>query len=250
LEPDEDEDYSASAFAERPHLDYFACLCGYAMFGSAKAFSRACFFGSAHVLFATDAPLGPIRRRSAYGEGVEETTMTAIMNGNARRMLRLPSISPASKVENEEHEEHPRIPASGCKAGTFVLPDIALAQKYQNGCADLSSATRRGARRIRWRRMSGSLSEVWTRFWVENRVGGRHMATETILRAPAMVYKWLSIQTNIASTLGRGFRFRGYHANRGIPRLSGELVHPSVPAKNLANSLPTASEPWIDTMRR
>jgi predicted TIM-barrel fold metal-dependent hydrolase len=56
------------------------------MFGSAKALQCGLdFFGSEHVLFATDAPLGPIKRtiEALREHEIEEKTRAAIMNGNA-----------------------------------------------------------------------------------------------------------------------------------------------------------------------
>ncbi len=89
-----DEDYSGILPSlKRPHLDYFRMFyADTAMFGSAKALSCGLeFFGGEHVLFATDAPLGPIKKTvEALGaQGIDESTMAAIMSGNARRMLRL-----------------------------------------------------------------------------------------------------------------------------------------------------------------
>ncbi len=89
-----DEDYSEILPSlKRPHLDYFRMFyADTAMFGSANALQCGLdFFGGEHVLFATDAPLGPIKKTvdALREQGIEEKTMAAIMNGNARRMLRL-----------------------------------------------------------------------------------------------------------------------------------------------------------------
>jgi predicted TIM-barrel fold metal-dependent hydrolase len=63
------------------------------MFGSGKALKLGLdFFGSEHVVFSTDAPLGPIKKTidALQEQGVDDKTMAAIMSGNVRRMLRLP----------------------------------------------------------------------------------------------------------------------------------------------------------------
>jgi predicted TIM-barrel fold metal-dependent hydrolase len=90
-----DEDYSnILPSLKKPHLDYFRMFyADTAMFGSGKALKLGLdFFGSEHVLFSTDAPLGPIKKTidALREQGVDEKTMTAIMGGNARQMLRLP----------------------------------------------------------------------------------------------------------------------------------------------------------------
>jgi aminocarboxymuconate-semialdehyde decarboxylase len=89
-----DEDYSGILPSlKRPHLDYFRMFyADTAMFGSGKALECGLdFFGAEHVLFATDAPLGPIKKtvEALHQQGVDDKTMAAIMSGNARRMLRL-----------------------------------------------------------------------------------------------------------------------------------------------------------------
>jgi predicted TIM-barrel fold metal-dependent hydrolase len=90
-----DEDYSnILPSLKKPHLDYFRMFyADTAMFGSGKALKLGLdFFGSEHVLFSTDAPLGPIKKtiNALQEQGVDEKTMTAIMGGNVRQMLRLP----------------------------------------------------------------------------------------------------------------------------------------------------------------
>ena len=90
-----DEDYSGILPSlKRPHLDYFRMFfADTAMFGSGKALQCGLdFFGGEHVLFATDAPLGPIKKtiNALQEHGVDEKTMAAIMYGNVRRMLHLP----------------------------------------------------------------------------------------------------------------------------------------------------------------
>ena len=90
-----DEDYSGILPSlKRPHLDYFRMFyADTAMFGSGKALQLGLdFFGGEHVLFSTDAPLGPIKKTidALQEQGVDDRTMAAIMNGNARRLFRLP----------------------------------------------------------------------------------------------------------------------------------------------------------------
>jgi uncharacterized protein len=90
-----DEDYSGILQSlKRPHLDYFRMFfADTAMFGSGNALQCGLdFFGGEHVLFATDAPLGPIKKtiNALQEQSVDEKTMAAIMSGNARRMLHLP----------------------------------------------------------------------------------------------------------------------------------------------------------------
>ena len=90
-----DEDYSGILPSlKRPHLDYFHMFyADTAMFGSGKALALGLdFFGSEHVVFSTDAPLGPIKKTidALQEQGVDDKTMAAIMSGNIRRMLRLP----------------------------------------------------------------------------------------------------------------------------------------------------------------
>ena len=125
-----------------------------------------------------------------------------------------------------------------------VLPGIALAQKYParpvrlvvgyaaGGAADTLA-------RIVGQALSESLGQA---FVVENRTGaGGNIATETVLRAPADGYTMLVNTTpNIASApLADGFDLsRDTLPIGGISR--GHLVmlvHPSLPAKNLAEFL-------------
>jgi len=90
-----DEDYSGILPGlKRPHLDYFRMFyADTAMFGSATALPCGLrFFGPEHVVFATDAPLGPIKKTvdAILGEHLEDSTRAAIFHGNARKLLRLP----------------------------------------------------------------------------------------------------------------------------------------------------------------
>jgi len=89
-----DEDYSGvMSSLKRPHMDYFRMFyADTAMFGSTTALQCGLdFFGSDHVVFATDAPLGPIRKTVAAINhyGLEPKTRAAILSENARKLLRL-----------------------------------------------------------------------------------------------------------------------------------------------------------------
>lgn len=89
-----DEDYSkVLASLKRPHLDYFReFYADTAMFGG--KYGMPCgleFFGGDHVVFATDAPLGPIAKTLAVmdGLGLDTTTRQKIMVGNAERLMNM-----------------------------------------------------------------------------------------------------------------------------------------------------------------
>jgi len=89
-----DEDYSGvMSLLKRPHMDYFRMFyADTAMFGSTTALQCGLdFFGSDHVVFATDAPLGPIRKTvdAINHYGLEPKTRAAILSENARKLLRL-----------------------------------------------------------------------------------------------------------------------------------------------------------------
>jgi uncharacterized protein len=89
------EDYSAVLSSlKKPHLDYFRMFyADTAMFGGACGLPCGLnFFGPERVVFATDAPFGPIR--STY-EALAQLEIAAkdrrkIMSGNAVTLLRLP----------------------------------------------------------------------------------------------------------------------------------------------------------------
>jgi aminocarboxymuconate-semialdehyde decarboxylase len=90
-----DEDYSSVLSSlKRPHIDYFHMFyADTAMFGSMTALQCGLdFFGSDHVVFATDAPLGPIAKTvdALTGFGLGPDAKAAVFSGNARRLLRLP----------------------------------------------------------------------------------------------------------------------------------------------------------------
>ena len=89
-----DEDYSKILPGlKRPHLDYFHDFyADTALFGAGNGLRCGLdFFGADKVVFATDAPLGPIARTLAAVEtlGLEESAREKIMAGNAKRLLKL-----------------------------------------------------------------------------------------------------------------------------------------------------------------
>ncbi len=88
-----DEDYSkVLASLKRPHLEYFReFYADTAMFGG--KYGLPCglaFFGSDRVVFATDAPLGPIGKTLAVMDelGLDGATRQKIMVGNAERLVK------------------------------------------------------------------------------------------------------------------------------------------------------------------
>jgi aminocarboxymuconate-semialdehyde decarboxylase len=90
-----DEDYSGILPAlKRPHLDYFRLFyADTAMFGGRSGLLSALdFFGPDHLVFATDAPLGPILASVAALDRLtlSETERAEVMAGTAERLLRLP----------------------------------------------------------------------------------------------------------------------------------------------------------------
>jgi aminocarboxymuconate-semialdehyde decarboxylase len=89
-----DEDYSkVLSSLKRPHLDYFHDFyADTAMFGG--KYGLPCgleFFGAEHVVFSTDAPLGPIAKTVAVIDelGLDATTRQKIMAGNAERLMKM-----------------------------------------------------------------------------------------------------------------------------------------------------------------
>jgi uncharacterized protein len=89
-----DEDYSkVLSSLKRPHLDYFReFYADTAMFGG--KYGLPCgleFFGADRVVFATDAPLGPIAKTLAVIDelGLDAATKQKIMVGNAERLMKL-----------------------------------------------------------------------------------------------------------------------------------------------------------------
>ncbi|MBI3434125.1 MAG: amidohydrolase family protein, partial [Proteobacteria bacterium] len=89
-----DEDYSAVLPAlKRPHLDYFRDFyADTAMFGG--QYGVPCglaFFGAERIVFATDAPLGPIAPTIAAVDALEVDAAgrAKIRHGNAARLLNM-----------------------------------------------------------------------------------------------------------------------------------------------------------------
>lgn len=89
-----DEDYShVLSSLKKPHMDYFHNFYGdTAMFGAATGLHAGIkFFGADHVVFSTDAPLGPINEtiRAVESLGLSKAEMKKVMSGNAERLLKL-----------------------------------------------------------------------------------------------------------------------------------------------------------------
>ena len=91
-----DEDYSnVLPSLKRPHLDYFReFYADTAMFGG--RYGLPCglaFFGADRVVFATDAPLGPIAKTVEVIDelDLDQTARARIMDGNALALLKLGS---------------------------------------------------------------------------------------------------------------------------------------------------------------
>ncbi len=89
-----DEDYSAILPSlKRPHLDYFRDFyADTAMFGG--QYGLPCglaFFGAERVVFATDAPLGPIGKTITTIDalGLDPVVRAKIMVGNAERLMKM-----------------------------------------------------------------------------------------------------------------------------------------------------------------
>ena len=79
---------------KRPHLDYFRMFyADTALFGSAGGLQCGLdFFGADHVVFATDAPLGPIEKTvEAIGQTITPEAKKSVFSENARKLLRLPA---------------------------------------------------------------------------------------------------------------------------------------------------------------
>jgi len=89
-----DEDYSkVLSSLKRPHLDYFReFYADTALFGAGNGLTCGLeFFGADRVVFATDAPLGPIAKTivAVDGLGLDASARQKIMIGNAERLLRM-----------------------------------------------------------------------------------------------------------------------------------------------------------------
>ena len=89
-----DEDYSqVLPSLKRPHMDYFKLFYGdTAMFGATTGVKCGLdFFGPSKIVFATDAPLGPIKKTydGLAAMDLSKEDRDAIFYGNAARLLRL-----------------------------------------------------------------------------------------------------------------------------------------------------------------
>ncbi len=90
-----DEDYSqVLPSLKRPHMDYLHDFyADTAMFGGGVAATRCGyeFFGTDHVVFATDAPLGPIAPtiKTVKGLGLSPADERKLFCGNAERLLKM-----------------------------------------------------------------------------------------------------------------------------------------------------------------
>ncbi len=89
-----DEDYSKIIPSlKRPHLDYFReFYADTALFGAGNGLTCGLdFFGDDRVVFATDAPLGPIAKTMASIDALDldSAQRQKIMAGNAKRLMRL-----------------------------------------------------------------------------------------------------------------------------------------------------------------
>ena len=89
-----DEDYSqVLPSLKRPHMDYFKLFYGdTAMFGATTGVKCGLdFFGPSKIVFATDAPLGPIKKTydGIAAMDLSKEDRDAIFYGNAARLLRL-----------------------------------------------------------------------------------------------------------------------------------------------------------------
>jgi predicted TIM-barrel fold metal-dependent hydrolase len=88
-----EEDYSGVlAGLKRPHLDYFKMFhADTALFGASHGLPCGlAFFGADKVVFASDAPFGPIAatRDAIDAEGLDAASRALILSGNAERLLR------------------------------------------------------------------------------------------------------------------------------------------------------------------
>jgi aminocarboxymuconate-semialdehyde decarboxylase len=89
-----DEDYSKIIPSlKRPHLDYFReFYADTALFGASNGLPCGLdFFGADRVVFATDAPLGPIAKTIAAVDALalDEAERQKIMAGNAERLMKM-----------------------------------------------------------------------------------------------------------------------------------------------------------------
>jgi aminocarboxymuconate-semialdehyde decarboxylase len=89
-----DEDYSrVLSSLKRPHLEYFReFYADTALFGAGNGLTCGLgFFGADRVVFATDAPLGPIAKTIAAVDALalDPGTREKIMHGNAERLVKI-----------------------------------------------------------------------------------------------------------------------------------------------------------------
>jgi aminocarboxymuconate-semialdehyde decarboxylase len=89
-----DEDYSGVLKSlKKPHLEYFRAFYGdTALFGASNGLlSGVGFFGPDHIVFSSDAPLGPIPEsiRALDALRLSAEDRTKILSGNAERLLKL-----------------------------------------------------------------------------------------------------------------------------------------------------------------
>lgn len=89
-----DEDYGeVLSSLKRPHIDYFKCFyADTAMFGAGNALQCGIeFFSADHVVFATDAPLGPIAKTvdALRAVGLDREGELKILSGNAAGLLKI-----------------------------------------------------------------------------------------------------------------------------------------------------------------
>ena len=87
-----DEDYSGVLTSlKRPHIEYLKMFyADTALFGAGGGLPCGIdFFGTDHVLFASDAPFGPIAetRDAIAAAALDDAGRTAIFSGNVERML-------------------------------------------------------------------------------------------------------------------------------------------------------------------
>jgi uncharacterized protein len=88
-----EEDYSeVLSSLKRPHIEYFKLFfADTALFGASNGLACGLgFFGAKNVVFATDAPFGPIAetRDAIVGAGLTAADRDAILFGNSERLLR------------------------------------------------------------------------------------------------------------------------------------------------------------------
>lgn len=89
-----DEDYSkVLPSLKHPHMDYFKKFYGdTAMFGATTGVKCGLdFFGAGQILFATDAPFGPIQKTfdGINGMDIDPASKQKILYGNAAKLLKL-----------------------------------------------------------------------------------------------------------------------------------------------------------------